>query len=187
MAKSLKSAEPVSPVRQQEPEKAQLQRQIEEARDNLSQTVEEIKESVEEQYESVKKTVSGVLDLRQQFQNDPLVWSVGALSAGFALGYTLGYAHKNLRSSAGKQSELAAFADSLVDELSKVGNSLVLPPLNAKLKELFGFDLSAMLEDIGSSGPTRAKKSPGERVRKPKPAGKGGVRKKRATTAKTGK
>ena len=61
-----------------------------EARDSISHTVEEIKGTVEEQYEAVKRTVDGVLDWRKQFQEDPIVWSVGALSAGFALGYTLG-------------------------------------------------------------------------------------------------
>lgn len=133
------------------PSKAQLQRQMEEARESISQTVEEIKESIEDQYQSVKKTVTGVLDLREQFQKDPLVWSVGALSAGFALGYTLGYAHKNMQASGKRHSEIAAFADSLVDELTTLGNSLVLPPLNAKIKELFGFDFSDVLEEIGDA------------------------------------
>jgi hypothetical protein len=144
-----------------EPGKAQLQRQMEEARQSISQTVEEIKDTVEEQYESVKKTVSGVLDFREQFQNDPIVWSVGALSAGFALGYTLGYAHKNLESSGRKRSEVAAFADSLVDELAKVGNSLVMPTLNEKIKQLFGFDFSDMLEEISDAKkPASRKRSP---------------------------
>ncbi len=141
-----------------EPDKAQLQRQMEEARKSISQTVEEIKDTVEDQYESVKKAVSGVLDMREQFQNDPIVWSVGALSAGFALGYTLGYAHKNLESSGRKRSEVAAFADSLVDELSKVGNSLVMPTLNANIKQLFGFDFSDMLEKISNEKKTASRK-----------------------------
>jgi hypothetical protein len=141
-----------------EPGKAQLQRQMEEARESISQTVEEIKDTVEDQYESVKETVSGVLDYREQFQKDPIVWSVGALSAGFALGYTLGYAHKNMRPSGRKRSEVAAFADTLVDELSTVGNSLVMPSLNAKIKQLFGFDLSDMLEEIGGAKKTRGRK-----------------------------
>ncbi len=141
-----------------EPGKAQLQRQMEEARQSISQTVEEIKDTVEEQYESVKKTVGGVLDMREQFHNDPIVWSLGALSAGFALGYTLGYAHKNLESSGRKRSEVAAFADSLVDELSKVGNSLVMPTLNEKIKQLFGFDFSDMLEEMGEAKKTTSRK-----------------------------
>jgi hypothetical protein len=131
-----------------ESEKAQLQRQMEEARKSISHTVEEIKDTVENQYESVKKTVTGVLDMREQFQNDPIVWSVGALSAGFALGYTLGYAHKNIESSGGKRSEVAAFADSLVNELSTLGNSLIMPALNTKIEELFGFNFADLLEKV---------------------------------------
>lgn len=129
-------------------DKVLLQRQMEEARRSISHTVEEIKDTVENQYESVKKTVGGVLNLREQFQAEPIIWSVGALSAGFALGYTLGYAHKNLGAAGRKRSEVAAFADSLVDELSTVGNSLVMPALNTKIKALFGFDFSDLLEEI---------------------------------------
>ena len=151
-----------------EPEKVQLQRQMEEARESISQTVEEIKDTVEDQYESVKETVSGVLDYREQFQKDPIVWSVGALAAGFALGYTLGYAHKDMKPAGRKRSEVAAFADTLVDELSTVGNSLVMPSLNAKIKELFGFDFSDMLEEIGSAQKTRGRK---------KSSSKGGAKK----------
>ena len=129
--------------------KAQLQRRMEETRESISQTVEEIKETVTEQYETVRDTVSGVLDYREQFQKDPLVWSVGALSAGFALGYTLGYAHKNAHAAGHKHSQLAVFADTLVDELSTVGQSLIMPTLNVKIKELFGFDFSELLEEMG--------------------------------------
>ncbi|MGH9875863.1 MAG: hypothetical protein ACRD9S_25710, partial [Pyrinomonadaceae bacterium] len=57
------------------PGKAQLQRQMQETRESIAQTVEEIKDTVENQYESVKETVSGVLDYREQFQKDPIVWS----------------------------------------------------------------------------------------------------------------
>jgi hypothetical protein len=150
-AKGSRQIEVLPTAETREPGKAQLQRQMEEARQSISHTVEEIKDTVEEQYESVKKTVSGVFDLREQFHNDPIVWSVGALSAGFALGYTLGYAHKRLESSGRKHSEVTAFADSLVDELSKVGNSLVMPTLNAKIKQLFGFDFSDMLEEMSEA------------------------------------
>jgi hypothetical protein len=129
--------------------KAQLQRRMEQTRESISQTVEEIKETVTEQYETVKDTVSGVLDYREQFQKDPLVWSVGALSAGFALGYTLGYAHKDAHAAGHKHSQLAAFADGLVDELTTVGQSLIMPTLNSKIKELFGFDFSELLAEMG--------------------------------------
>jgi len=145
--------------------KAQLQRRMNEARDSISHTVGEIKETVEEQYEAVKRTVDGVLDWREQFQKDPIVWSVGALSAGFVLGYTLGYTHKNVGRSGRRHSEVAAFANSLIDELSAVGNSLVMPSLNSKMKELFGFDFSEMLEEIGSAkNPAREKKTTTKRA-----------------------
>ncbi|HEY0006634.1 MAG TPA: hypothetical protein VGB17_17765 [Pyrinomonadaceae bacterium] len=143
----------------EEPSKAELQRRLEETRESISQTVDEIKESVTEQYESVKETVTGVLDYREQFQQEPLVWSIGALSAGFALGYTLGYAHKNTDAHGHAQSQIAAFADSLLDELSTVGKSFIMPTLNFKIKELFGFDFAGLLEEVGETRKGGAKKS----------------------------
>ncbi len=134
----------------EEQNKAELERQMEEARESLSQTVKEIKESVTGQYEAVRETVTGVLDYREQFQKEPVVWSLGALSAGFALGYTLGYAHKNAKGSKRKHSQIAAFADSLAGELSSVGKTFVMPTLNLKIKELFGFDFTEVLEDMGN-------------------------------------
>lgn len=162
--------------------KAQLQRRMEETRESISQTVEEIKETVTEQYETVKETVGGVLDYREQFQKEPLVWSVGALSAGFALGYTLGYAHKNAHGAHGKNSALAAFADNLVDELEAVGESLIMPALNSKIRELFGFDFSEMLEEIGHT----RRESGGERPRKALPKRRSASRKKRASATAKG-
>jgi hypothetical protein len=146
--------------------KAELQRQMNEARDSISQAVEEIKETVEGQYEAVKRTVDGVLAWRDQFQKDPIVWSVGALAAGFALGYTLGYTHKTVGRPRESRSEVSAFADSLIDELSAVGNSLVMPSLNRKIKELFGFDFSDMLEEIGSAKDRGGKKTATRRARR---------------------
>ncbi|MGI8836000.1 MAG: DUF3618 domain-containing protein [Pyrinomonadaceae bacterium] len=126
-----------------EPSKRELQRQMERTRESLAETVGEIKDTVDQEYRAVKKSVSGVLDYREEFQKEPLVWSLGALSAGFALGYTVGYAHKNTKR--GKQSPVVAFADSMVEELSTMGQGLVLPVLNAKIKELFGFEFSELL------------------------------------------
>lgn len=131
-----------------EPTKAELERQMEETRESLSQTVQEIKDTVSEQVSSVKETVSGVLDYREQFQNEPMVWSLGALSAGFALGYTLGYAHKNIKGSR-KKSEVAAFANTLATELSTVGKTMVMPALSTKIKDLFGFEFADLLEEMG--------------------------------------
>src|SRR5438874_1981501 len=112
----------------QAPSKRDLQRQIGRTRESLSETVEEIKDTAEQGYASVKETVSGVLDYRDEFQKEPLVWSLGALSAGFALGYAVGYAHKFSTKKAGN-SQVAQFTDRMVDELSKVGQSLVVPAL----------------------------------------------------------
>jgi hypothetical protein len=148
----------------QEPSKRQLQRQMEQTRESLSETVSEIKQTVDHEVRAVKKTVSGVLDYREQFQKEPLVWSLGALSAGFALGYTVGYAHKNTKG--GKQAPVIAFADSMVEELSMVGNAMVLPALDAKIKELFGFEFSELLTQM-----KQTKKSPArKRAHKRKPS-----------------
>lgn len=68
-----------------EPTKRELERQMQRTRESLAVTVGEIKETVEQEYQSVRKTVSGVHDYREQFKDEPLVWSLGALSAGFAL------------------------------------------------------------------------------------------------------
>lgn len=147
--------------------KKELQRQMERTRESVSETVDEIRETVTRQYEAAKETVAGVLDYREQFQKEPLVWSLGALSAGFALGYTMGYAHKETKGP--RQSQLTAFTDTLVDELSVVGNSVVMPALNAHIRELFGFDFSEVLDRIGEG-----KKTPVRRktTRKAKAAGR---------------
>ena len=142
------------------PSKRELEQQMQKTRESLAETVGEIKETVEQEYKAVRQTVSGVLDYREQFEKEPLVWSLGALSAGFALGYTVGYAHKNTKG--GKQSPLMAFADGMVEELSTVGKGLVMPALSAKIKELFGFDFAEVINDLGTKRSGR-KKSSGKR------------------------
>jgi short subunit dehydrogenase-like uncharacterized protein len=149
-----------------EPSKRQLQSQMAQTRESLSETVSEIKETVDHEVRAVKKTVSGVIDYRAQFQKEPLVWSLGALSAGFALGYTIGYAHKNTKG--GKQTPVIAFAESMVEELSTVGSAMVLPALDAKLKELFGFEFSELLAQMKQTTRSSAKKK--GRKRKPSKA-----------------
>jgi hypothetical protein len=152
------------------PTKTELQRQMRETRASMTDTVEDIKEIATEQYKSVKETVDGVLNFREQFQNEPLVWSLGALSAGFALGYTMGYAHKEMKGSKGKHSEVSAFANSLVDELSTVGKSMVMPNLNVRIKKLFGFDFSDLLEEIGDAGKSNGRKPATRKLGKKKKA-----------------
>ena len=158
-----------------EPSKRQLQHRMEQTRESLSETVGEIRETVDHELRAVRKTVSGVLDYREQFQKEPLVWSLGALSAGFALGYTIGYAHKNTKG--GKKSAVVAFADSMVAELSTVGNAMVLPALDAKLKELFGFEFSEVLTQMKQTTKSPVKKK-GRKRKSPKTAGKRVARKK---------
>jgi len=148
------------------PTKRELQRQMEQTRESVSETVGEIKETVNQQVAVAKKTVTGVLDYREQFQNEPLVWSLGALSAGFALGYTMGYAHKETKRGK-KDSQIAAFTNSLVDELSLVGNGLVMPALNARIKEMFGFDFSEVLDSI-SNTKKKSRRSPARKSAKRK-------------------
>ena len=157
-----------------QPSKQQLQRQMEKTRQSVSETVGEIKETVNEQIAVAKQTVTGVLNYREEFQKEPLVWSLGALSAGFALGYTMGYAHRETKGARNK-SEVAAFANSLVEELSAVGTNLVMPALNSRIKELFGFDFGDALNSIGKANKrspkrSRAKKTIGRPKRKALPA-----------------
>jgi hypothetical protein len=144
--------------------KRALQKQMERTRESMAETVEEIKHTVNEQVAAAKKTVSGVLDYRQQFQQEPLVWSLGALSAGFALGYTMGFAHKETKRGRGN-TELKHFTNSLIDELSVLGNSIVMPPLNAHIKELFGFDFREVLDSISDNGKRPRKASITKRKR----------------------
>src|SRR5512132_913859 len=89
--------------------KKELQQEMAKTRESVSETVDEIKQTVSRQYEAAKDTVAGVLDYRNEFQKEPLVWSLGALSAGFALGYTVGFAHKSAKK--GKPSKVTQFAD----------------------------------------------------------------------------
>ena len=138
------------------PSQKELQRKIGQTRDSLRTTVAAIQDKAEEQYETVKQTVSDVLDYRDEFQKEPVVWSLGALSAGFALGYTVGYSHKVSKT---KDSQFAKFTDNVVEELSNLGQRLVLPELNTKIRQLFGFDFTGLLEQVrGKQKTTRRKR-----------------------------
>src|SRR5436190_6615765 len=96
-----------------EPSQKELQRKITDTRDSLRSTVEAIQDKAEQQYETAKQTVSDVLDYRDEFQKEPVVWSLGALSTGFALGYTVGYSHKLAKTS--KHSQYSRLTDSVVN------------------------------------------------------------------------
>jgi hypothetical protein len=55
----------------------------------------------------------------------------------------VGYSHKLAKTT--KHSQFARFTDSVVDELSRIGQRLILPELNTKVCQLFGFDFSGLL------------------------------------------
>src|ERR1044072_1833308 len=143
--------------------KKELQHEMAKTRESVSETVDKNKQTVSRQYEAAKDTVAGVLDYRNEFQKEPLVWSLGALSAGFALGYTMGYAHKETKGGKNK-SELMAFTNSLVDELSSVGSTFVMPTLNARISEMFGFNFSDVLDTIGKSKKTTPKRKTAKKL-----------------------
>jgi len=147
-----------------------LQRQIRQTRDSLRDTVEQIQDTAEQKYEAV----SDVLDYREEFQKEPVVWTVGALSAGFAAGYAVGYSHKLTQNKKGSQ--FANFADTVVTDLSRLGQRLVLPELNAKITELFGFNFGGFLQEIGGNGKHSRTRRLQSRRRQKQP--KGGRRKK---------
>jgi hypothetical protein len=149
--------------------KDELQRRMHDARRSISDTVEEIRETVEVQYASVKATVTGILDWREQFQKEPVLWSVGALTAGFALGYALGRGHPAKSGGGRKKSEVAVFAESLAAELGTVAKSLPLETLDPKMKALLGFGLSDLFAEVGAAGPRRSRRSPAARKRRPRP------------------
>ena len=79
---------------EEEPSKEELQRRMEEARESITQTVTEIKETVTNQYYSMKESVTEALDWRHHFRRNPIAFSVGALGAGFLLGYGIAGAFK---------------------------------------------------------------------------------------------
>ncbi len=143
--------EPATP-----PTREELQERVDEARHSINETVEQIKGTVEERVDAVADTVTGVLSMTEQFQREPVAWSLGALSAGFAMGYSLGRAH-HAKGKNGRPTALASFADDLASELANFGGTLVPPNLSAQLKAAFGVDLSAALERIANvrTSPTR--------------------------------
>lgn len=82
---TVRAAEPTD----EDATKAELQRRMEEARESITQTVTEIKDTVTNQYQAVKESVTEALDWREQFRKRPIVFSVGALSVGFIVGYSI--------------------------------------------------------------------------------------------------
>lgn len=137
-----------------EPTKEELQRQMEEARESISETVEEIKETVAHQYETVKETyetvkesVGEVLDWREQFSKNPVVWGAGAVSLGILVG--IGLAHSMGSAPAPgrrRRSGQVALNERLLSNLSGLSETL-MPTMTNKIKEMFGIDLDAYLHN----------------------------------------
>jgi ElaB/YqjD/DUF883 family membrane-anchored ribosome-binding protein len=147
-----KSRIDVDAVADETPSKAQLQQQMEEARESISETVAQIRETVTNQYEAaletvetVKETVTEVLDWREKFKENPMVWGAGAVSVGILIGlgiaHSVGDDHSKRRR---KQSEIAAIAETLLKRVAHLGDA-VLPVISGQLKEMFGIDIADYL------------------------------------------
>ena len=131
-----------------EAEKKLLERRAAKARGSITATVSEIKETVGSRVRGVKESIDRVSDFRDHFAKEPVVWSLGTLAAGFALGYSLGYAHRLTKRGGSRAGRLSAFASAVAEELTTVGNTLVMPRLDANVKQLFGVDLSSLLAEM---------------------------------------
>lgn len=138
-----------------EPSKAQLQKQMEAARESIAQTVEDIKDTVSEQVESVKETVSNVLDWNEHFTKNPLVWGAAAVGAGLVVGYSIAVMRQGEHHSR-RRSKGESVADGLLAELATVGENILLPAVNDRIKQLFGIDLSEHLFRHTETKPRRA-------------------------------
>jgi ElaB/YqjD/DUF883 family membrane-anchored ribosome-binding protein len=167
-----------------EPSKAQLQRQMEEARETIAQTVEEIKDTVTDSVESVKETVSDVLDWNEHFTKNPLLWGAAAVGAGLVIGYSIAAMREGERHPRRNRRPQDSVADSLLAELATVGENILLPAVNERVKSLFGIDLSKHLLDHGES---RARSSSSRKSSKKSSAKKGTTKKAaaRRTTKKS--
>ena len=166
------------------PSKAVLQRRMEETRESISQTVDEIKDTVSDQYETVKETVSEVLDWKEQFQKNPLVWGVSAVAVGVAVGYSIALMRQgdHAHSSRRRRSQANDFTDTVFDGLATLGQSYILPAVAHKVEELFGVNIAKELMGIGM------KREPEVRKRSPrKTTAKKKTTKKRATKKSSSK
>jgi hypothetical protein len=129
---------------------------MEEARETIAQTVEEIKDTVTDSVESVKETVSDVLDWNEHFTKNPLLWGAAAVGAGLVIGYSIAAMREGERHPRRNRRPQDSVADSLLAELATVGENILLPAVNERVKSLFGIDLSKHLLDHGESRPHRS-------------------------------
>lgn len=164
-----------------EPTKEQLQSRMEEARDTIAQTVEDIKETVTDQVESVRETVSNVLDWNENFSKNPLVWGAAAVGAGLVIGYSIAVMRQGEHHSRRRKDD--SVADGLLNELATVGENILLPAVNDRIKQLFGIDLK---EHLFRTERTKPKPATARRSAK-KVAGKKTATKKKAASKRASK
>jgi hypothetical protein len=89
--------------------------------------------------------LSEVLDWREQFSRNPVVWGAGAVSVGILIGLGLAHTFEETRRAGGRgKSDGAALGAHLIGEVSGLADA-VLPTLSGKVKEMFGIDLSRYL------------------------------------------
>lgn len=136
-----------------EPTKAELQRRMEEARDSITETVSEIKtvvahqyEEVRDTYETVKEGVGEVLDWREQFERNPVVWGAGAVSVGILIGVGLAHLFDDAEETARgrRKPKEPTTGERVIGELTGLADA-VLPTISGKIKELFGLDIDDYL------------------------------------------
>ena len=150
--------------------KRELQRRMEETRDSISETVAEIKTVVAQQYEevrgrveTVREGVSEVLDWREQFERNPVVWGAGAVSVGILIGIGLSRAFDDDEPRArGRRPKEPSAGQRLMGELTGLADA-VLPTISGHIKEMFGLDLDEYLRR--SRQPRLTEKPPEKRAR----------------------
>jgi hypothetical protein len=175
-----------------EPTKAELQRQMDETRESISETVDEIKETVAHQYETVKETyetvkegVGEVMDWREQFSKNPIVWGAGAVSLGVLVGIGMAHSLGGGQSSGRRNRQQAALSERLLEQLSSLSETM-MPTITSKIKEMFGIDLSEYLSISGETVRRPATKSIAKR-RPTKKSATGKSSAKKRSTKQSGK
>ena len=179
----------------------ELRRRMDETRDSISETVAEIKTVVAQQYEEVRERVetvregvSEVLDWREQFDRNPVVWGAGAVSVGILIGIGLSRAFDDDDEPArGRQPREPNAGQRLMGELTGLADA-VLPTISAHVKDLFGLDLDEYLRRTKQTPlagkaerPRAAKKRATKKAAAKKGAPKKGAPKKSGARRKTPK
>src|SRR4051812_6765468 len=85
----LATARALEPAGDTDTTKEELQRRMEEARESITETVSEIKETITNQYQNVRESISQTLDWREQYRRRPIAFTVGAMSVGVVVGYSV--------------------------------------------------------------------------------------------------